>query len=81
MEHRTGGVQGLKVILQVEGLKHIIGIAHGDVGAVGVERGLPYLRRRDDVREILLVVLGKPIGRGLGRGRLQVEQHTVLGSW
>ena len=36
------------------------------------------LMRRDDVREMYLVMFGKPVRGGLGRGRLQIVKITVL---
>ena len=38
VEHSAGGVQGLQVILDGQGLEDVVGVAHRQVGGVGVIR-------------------------------------------
>ena len=48
------------------------------MGAVGIIRGLSLLSRCDNVRILLLIMLGQPVGCGLRRRGLQVIKIAVL---
>ena len=78
MEHRAGGIQGLKLVLNVQGREDVLGVAHGQVGRVGIIRCLPRLGGGDDIGVVLLVVLCQAVGGGLGWGCLQVIEVSVL---
>ena len=77
VEHRAGGVQGLQFILDVQGVEHIRGVVHRQMGTVGIVGRIPLGPGGDDVGIMLLVVLGQAVGGGLSRGRLQVVQVAV----
>ena len=69
VEHRAGGVQGLQVVLDGQGLEDVVGVAHRQVRGVGVVGGVTgLLGGGDDVGIQLHVVLGQPVGGGLGGG-------------
>ena len=40
VEHGAGGVEGLEIVLDVQGGEDVLGVAHGQVGAVGVVGGV-----------------------------------------
>ena len=77
VEHGAGGVQGLEIVLDIQSGEHVLGVAHGQVGGVGVVGGAVHVGG-DDVGELLLIVLGEAIGGGLGGGGLQVVEVAVL---
>ena len=77
VEHGAGGVEGLELVLNVQSGEDVLGVAHGQVGGVGVV-GSAVLVGGDDVGELLLVVLGEAVGGGLGGGGLQVIEVAVL---
>ena len=79
VEHGTGGIQGLKLVLNGQGLENILRIAHGQVGGVGVIRRVAgVLGGGDDVGILFHIVLGQAVGGGLGGGGLQIVQVAVL---
>ena len=78
VEHRAGGVERLEFILNVQCGENVLRVAHGQVGGVGVVGRFALLCRRDDVGEVLLVVLGQTVGRGLGGRGFQIVQIAVL---
>ena len=69
VEYRTAGIKRLQFILHIKSGEHIFGIAYRQVTGVSVIGGCSLMRCYD-VREMHLVVLGKTVGGGLGRGRL-----------
>src|SRR5699024_221950 len=78
VEHGAGGVQGLQVVLDGQGLEDVVGVAHRQVGGIGVVGGVAgVLGGGDDVGIELHVVLGQPVGGGLGGGGLQVVEVAV----
>ena len=77
MEYGAGGIAGLKLVLDLQGGEDILGIAHGQVGGIGVVGGAVFVGG-DDLGETLLVVLGEAIGSRLGGGSFQVIQVAVL---
>ena len=76
MEHRTAGIEGLKLILHIQRRKHILGVANGQMAGIGVVRR-PSLVCGDDIGIARLVVLGQAVGGGFRRGRLQVIEVAV----
>src|SRR5699024_7516877 len=64
VEHRTGGIKGLHLILNVQGGKNIFREIHRQVGAVGVIGSLPLFSGRFDLRPFSPVVLGQPVAGG-----------------
>ena len=77
VEDGAGGVAGLQLVLDLQSGEDILGVAHGQVGGVGVVRSA-VLVGGDDVGVLLLVVLGEAVGGGLGGSGLQVVQVAVL---
>ena len=80
VEHRTGGIKGLHLILNVQGGKNIFREIHRQVGAVGVIGSLPLFSGRFDLRPFSPVVLGQPVAGGFRRGGLQIVKIPVS-SW
>ena len=79
MEHRTGGIQGLQLVLDIQGVKHIRCIGYRKVGAVCIiGRSILLAPGGDDIRIFFLIVSGQTIGGGLRRSCLQVVQIAVL---
>jgi len=78
VEHRSGGVFGLELVLDVQGGEHVLREADRQVGTVGVVGRPAVLGGGDDAGIALHVVLGQAVGGGLRRGRLQVVQVAVL---
>ena len=77
MEHRAAGVEGLELVLYVQRGEHVLRVAHRQMAGIGVV-GRPALVGGDDVGVLCLIVLGKAIGGGLGRGGLQIVEVSVL---
>ena len=77
VEHGTGSIQSLKLILDIQGVKNVGGVIHRQMGAVGVVRSIPLSSRGADIRPALPVVFGQTVRRGLRRRRLQVKQFPV----
>ena len=78
VEHRTGGIKGLHLILNVQGGKNIFREIHRQVGAVGVIGSLSLFSGRFDLRPFSPVVLGQPVAGGFRRGGLQIVKIPVL---
>ncbi len=78
VEDGAGGVEGLELILDVEGREDVIGESDREVRGVGVIRGLAVFGGGDDVGVTLLVVLGKTECGGFGRGGLEVIEVAVF---
>ena len=76
VENGSGSIQSLQIVLNIQSGENILRVAHRKVGGIRVV-GLSVHVRRDDVRELLLVVQGEPIGRGLRRRRFQVVEVAV----
>ena len=77
VEYRTAGIKRLELVLYIKCGEHIFGVAYRQMAGIGIVGCCP-LMRRDDVREMYLVMFGKPVGGGLGRGRLQIVKISVL---
>ena len=72
------GVEGLELVLYVQCVEHVLRVAHRQVRAgIGVV-GRPAFVGGDDIGVLCLIVLGKAIGGGLGRGGLQIVEVAVL---
>ena len=76
MEDRTGCVQGLELIFDIQGTEDIIRIADRQVAGVGIVRCAVHVGG-DDVRILFLVMLGQPVAGALCRGGFQVVQVTI----
>ena len=77
VEHGAGGVERLQFVLNVERGEDILGVADGQVRAVGVVGRTVHICR-DNVGIALDVVLGQAIGGGLGGRGLEVIEVAVL---
>ena len=77
VEHGAGRVERLQLVLHVERAEDVVGEAHRQMRRVRVVR-LAVLVGRDDIRELLLVVLGEAVRGALGRRGLEVVQVAVL---
>ncbi len=78
MEHGAGGIKRLQIVLLIERLENIGGVADRQIGGIRVIRRFAVFGRRDDVGIPLHVVLGKTVGGGF-RGRcLKVVEIAVL---
>ena len=77
VEHRAAGIEGLELVLYVQGGEHVLRVAHRQVAGIGVV-GRPALVGGDDIGVLCLIVLGKAIGGGLGRGGLQIVEVAIL---
>ena len=71
MEYGSGGVKGLKLILDIQGVKDIRCISYRKVGAVGIIWS-PALGGRLDIRIFFHIVLCQTVCCGLCRSRFQV---------
>ena len=78
MEYRAGGVEGLKLILNIERGEDIIGIADRQMGTVGIIGSAAGLRRSDDAGVVLGVILCKTIGGRFRGSRFEVEQLALV---
>ena len=79
MEDGAGGVEGLQLVLDIQRCEDVLGVAHGQVGGVGVVGGLVAgIGCSADVGITLDVLLGKTVGGGLGGGRLKVVEVAIL---
>ena len=77
VEYRTAGIKRLELVLYIKCGEHIFGVAYRQMAGIGIVGCCP-LMRRDDVREMYLVMFGKPVRGRLGRGRLQIVKISVL---
>ena len=77
VEHRAACVEGLELVLYVQCGEHVLRVAHRQVAGIGVV-GRPALVGGDDIGVLCLIVLGKAIGGGLGRGGLQIVEVSIL---
>ena len=77
VENSSGCVQCLQIILNIQRGEDILCVADRQVRGVGVVRCAVHVSR-NDIRELLLVVHRKSVGRGLRRRRLQVVKVAVL---
>ena len=77
MEHGSRGIKGLQLILDVQGGEDILCIAYRQVRGIGVIRSTVHVGG-DDIGIEFLIMLGKTVGGGLGRGGLQVVEVAVL---
>ena len=77
MENRSRCVQRLQLVLNIQRREDVLRVADRQVGGVGIVGSIAVAGSRDDVREALLVVLGKAIGGRLGGRCLQVVQVAV----
>ena len=78
VEDGAGGVEGLHLVLDIEGRENVFGEAHGQVGGVGVVRSATGFGGGDDVGIPLFVVFGEAESRGFRGRRFEIIQVTVL---
>ena len=79
VEYSTRGIEGMKLVLHIEGLENIVGVANGKMAGVGVVGCAAVLiGGSDDVGIEALVMLRKTVGGRLGRSSLKVVEVAVL---
>ena len=79
VENGTRGVERLQLVLNVESRENVLGVSHGQVGAVGVVGGVvAALGSGDDAGKALDVVLCETERGGLGGGGLEIIEVAVL---
>ena len=78
MEYGSGGVECLKLVLNVKSLKDVSRAVNGKVRAVGVVRSVSCLACSHDVGIVLLVVLCETIACRLRRCSLKVVEIAIL---
>ena len=77
MEDRTGGVERLELVLDVERREDVLGESDGQVRRVGVVGSSAVAGSRDDVGEARDVVLCEAVRRRLGGRSLEVVEVAV----
>ena len=77
VEHRAGRVERLQLVLDIQRREYVVGIADRKMRAVGVVRSLTGRACREDVRELLAVMLRKTVRGGFCRSCLEVVQIAV----
>ena len=78
MEYRAGGVEGLKLILNIECGEDIIGVVDRQMGTVGIIGSAAGLRRSDDAGVVLSVILCKTVGGRFRGSRFEIEQLALV---
>ena len=77
MEDSAGGVEGLQIVLNIQGCENVLGVTNGQVAGVGVVGAAAVFGSGNNVRVTLHIVLGKTVGGGLCGGSFQIVQVAV----
>lgn len=80
VKNRSGSIQRLQLVLDVQSGEQIVRISHGKMRAVCIIRDALLLGSRNDIRILPDVMLSQTVGGGLRGRRFEVVQISVLGS-